>query len=375
MRIAELVNNLEIGGAERMVVDLARGLKVRGHEVTIFCLRAAGPLLEPALNGGIEVIALNKRSALSVHAVTSMARSLRERRIDVVLTHNPLVHHYGTAAARIARVPAVVNTFHGPGNLAGFGKTQAIFDITCLASDRVVACCEAVGAHLRRVTTVAKRQLAVIPNGIPLEKFTSISPSRQRKGTVFGAVGRLAAVKDHGTLLRAFALAAESLPDITLELLGDGPLMGALKANAQGLGIRDKVVFHGATLDVAAFLAHIDVFAVTSLSEGLPLTLIEAMAAGLPVVATAVGAIPEIVSEAGNGWLCNPGEPDELAQALLSAARCDSRRERGLRGRRYAMQHNSAEVMTKAYETLFELILADKRVPSSQVLPEKLIQK
>ena len=358
-----------------MVVDLARGLKTMGHSVTIFCLRTAGPLLEPARQAGIEVIPLDKQNVLSFHAVANMVHSLRQRRIDVVHTHNPLVHHYGTAAARLAGVPVVVNTFHGPGNLAGFGRTQAIFDVTCLASDRVVACCQAVGEHLRRVTIVARRQLAVIPNGIPLEPYTRLSRNSHSKGTVFGAVGRLVPVKDHGTLLRAFAIAAASLPDMTLEFLGDGPLMGALETTARELGIGDRVVFHGATLDVAAFLAHLDVFVLSSLSEGLPLTLIEAMAAGLPVVATAVGAIPEMVSEAGNGWLCNPAAPDELAKALVSAAQCDSRIERGLRGRRYAIQCNSAEVMTKAYETLFEHLLAERGMPSSQLPPKELLHK
>jgi len=366
MRIAELVNNLEIGGAERMVINLTRGLTGRGHSLTIFCLCTAGPLAQPACEAGAEVIALNKTRAFSSGTITSMARSLSERRIDVVHTHNPLVHHYGTLAARIARVPVVVNTFHGPGNLEGFGKAQMIFDASCLASDRVVACCEAVGAHLRRVTAVARKQLSVIPNGIPLERFTRISRQRQGNGTVFGVVGRLVPVKDHATLLRAFAAAVKSCPEITLELLGDGPLMQYLNRIAQELGIGDRVTFHGAAMDVSDFLERIDVFVLPSLSEGLPLTLIEAMAAALPVIATAVGAIPEIVSEANNGWLCKPGSLEGLVKALIAAACCDARREFGIRSRRYAIGHNSLEGMTKAYEALFEQLLMRRGVPSAQ---------
>ena len=367
MRIAELVNNLEIGGAERMVSDLALGLQSRGHVMNVICLRGAGPLAGVLGESGIEVRALEKGGGFSVKAARMLAAHLRLSRTEVVHTHNPLVHHYGVLAARLAGVPVVVNTFHGPGNLTGLGRTQMIFDAGCLWSDRVVPCCGAVGDHLRRVTLVARRKLTVIPNGVPLERFRAIRPRAADGDFVIGSVGRLVPVKDHASLLEAFAMVAREEPRVRLEILGDGPLRSGLEQTARALGIGGKVVFHGSSLDVPGFLSRLDTFVLCSLSEGLPLTLVEAMAAGLPVVGTEVGAIPELVRAAKCGWLCSPGDPGQLAAALLQSLCCKARVEWGLRGKEYAMEHHSVESMTGAYERLFQRLLEARRIADGGV--------
>jgi glycosyltransferase involved in cell wall biosynthesis len=372
MRITELVNNLEIGGAERMVSNLALGLQSRGHALNVICLRSAGPLAQSLRESGIEVCALEKGEGFSFKAVRTVAEYLRSSRTDVIHTHNPLVHHYGAVSARLAGVPVVVNTFHGPGNLTGFGRTQTIFDVSCLWSDRVVPCCEAVGAHLRHVTLVARRKLTVIPNGVPLERFRAIRPHAAENDFVIGSVGRLVPVKDHHSLLKAIAMIRREEPRVRLEILGDGPLRSALEQTARDLGIGSNVAFHGSSLDVPGFLSRLDTFVLCSLSEGLPLTLVEAMAAGLPVVGTTVGAIPELVGAAGCGWLCSPGDPGQLAAALLKSLRCDARAQRGLRGRDYVLEHHSVESMTNAYEQLFgELLEARRGAMSSNRITDR----
>ena len=363
MRIVELVNNLEIGGAERMVVDLALGLQARGHVLSVICLRGAGPLARLLREAGIEVCTLDKGEGFSLKAARTLARHLRRLQVHVIHTHNPLVHHYGALAARLAGVPVAVNTFHGPGNLTGLGRTQMIFDASCLWSDRIVPCCDAVDLHLRKVTLIARRKLAVIPNGIPLERFRRILPREPDGHFVIGTVGRLVPVKDHASLLKAFALLRREAPQSRLEILGEGPMRATLERTARELGIDQNVVFHGSSLDVPGFLSRLDTFVLCSLSEGLPLTLVEAMAAGLPVVGTSVGAIPELVRSADCGWLSNPGDPAQLAARLLESLHCKTRVERGLRGRDYAVEHNSIESMTSAYEHLFDKVLRMKIPP------------
>ena len=360
MRITELVNNLEIGGAERMVVDLVLGLQSRGHVLNVICLRGAGPLARVLCESGIEVCALGKGGGFSFEAARMLAGHMRLSRTDVIHTHNPLVHHYGVLSARLAGVPVVVNTFHGPGNLTGFGRAQMIFDASCRWSDRIVPCCEAVGAHLGHVTLVARRKLTVIPNGIPLERFRAIRPRRADGYFVIGSVGRLVSVKDHASLLKAFARFRSEVPHSRLEILGEGPLRSALEQTARDLGIDKNVVFHGASLDVPGFLSRLDTFVLCSLSEGLPLTLVEAMAAGLPVVGTDVGAIPELVRAADCGWLCAAGDPGQLAEALLQSLHCEARVQRGLRGREYVIERHSVESMTTGYEQLFERLLEER---------------
>ena len=360
MRITEIVNSLEIGGAERMASDLARGLQERGHAVHVICLRGTGPLVNILRESGIEACALEKGDGFSFKAARMLAAQLCRSGTEVVHTHNPLVHHYGVLSARLAGVPVVVNTFHGPGNLTGFGRVQMIFDASCLWTDRIVPCCDTVGAHLRHVTLVARTKLTVIPNGIPLERFRAIRPRRVDGYFVIGSVGRLVPVKDHQSLLKAFALLCREEAHVRLEILGDGPLRSSLEQTARDLGIGNYVVFHGSSLDVPGFLSRLDTFVLCSLSEGLPLTLVEAMAAGLPVVGTNVGAVPELVRAADCGWLSSPGDPGQLAAALLQSLRCEKRVQWGLRGRDYVLGHNSVDSMTDAYEQLFEKLLEDR---------------
>jgi glycosyltransferase involved in cell wall biosynthesis len=359
MNIVELVDSLEIGGAEKMVVDLTEALSERGHTTAVVCLRKTGPLAASLQAAGIEVLTLEKCDGFSLEAASTLTRYLRQRQPNVLHSHNPLVHHYAALCGRKAGVPIVVNTFHGPGNLTGYGRKQAIFDLSCLFSDRVVACCQAVQTHLTRVTCVAKRKLTVIPNGISMDRFRNIEHTVPSKEVVFGAVGRLAPEKDHATLLEAFALVGAH-PGSRLEFLGDGRLRQSLEQRVQELGIADRVVFHGASLDVPRFLSRIHVFAISSVSEGLPLTLIEAMAAGLPVVGTRVGAISELVEAASCGWLCVPGQAQSLADALRAALQSGSRALLGEKGRAYVLAHNTIETMTAQYENLFQTLLTSR---------------
>jgi len=340
-----------------MATDLALGLQARGHQVSVACLRGGGPLAEVLQQSHAEICSLEKGEGFSIRSLRGFVNFLKDRKVDVVHTHNPLTHHYGVLAGRMAKVPFVVNTFHGPGNLTGFGKTQLIFEASCLFSSRVVACCQSVEHHLQRVTRVARRKLTMIPNGIALDRFTSIRATPHDGELVLGAVGRLVPVKDHASLLDAFASVLRTQPMCRLEILGEGPLGTRLREKAEALGIANRVVFRGASLDVVSFLAGLDIFVLCSLSEGLPLTLIEAMAAALPVVGTSVGEIPNLVKASNCGWVCSPGNPKELAAALLEAARANDRHQRGIRAREYVLSRYSVHLMVESYQTLFEQLL------------------
>lgn len=358
MHITEVINNLEIGGAERMVADLSAGLHARGHQLSVVCLRGAGPLAAVLEQAGVPVVALNKGSGFSTQSVRMLAQHLRSTGADIVHTHNPLVHHYGLLAARMAGVPVTVNTLHGPGNLQGVGKTEVLFEVSCLFSDAVVACCNAVHNHLRKVTSIARRRSTVIRNGICMDRFIDTQPAQHSGEVVFGTVGRLVPVKDHRTLLKAFARARQTAKNIRLEILGNGPLSSELSALAESLGVSESVRFHGSHLDVPAFLRRIDVFVLCSLSEGLPLTVLEAMAAARPIIGTSVGAIPELVTSAGCGWVCQAGNADELADRMLSAAQTPDLMRLGLQGRSHVLTEYSVQQMVSGYEGLFQDLLS-----------------
>lgn len=356
MRIVEIVNSLTIGGAERMASDLAVELRSRGHEVSVVCVRGRGPLSETLREAGVEILFLDKGEGFSTSSVRTLTADLRSRRADVIHTHNPLTHHYGVLAGRLAGVPIVVNTFHGPGNLTNIDKKLLLFEVSCLFSDQVVACCSSVGVHLERLTRIARRQAIVIPNGVSLSRFLARPAAPAGKELVIGTVGRLVAVKDHRSLIDAFRRVLKQEPNVKLELLGDGPLRSELEEQARTLEVSKQVTFHGASLDVPTFLSGLHVFVLSSSSEGLPLTLIEAMASGLPVVATAVGEVPELVRRSDAGWICAPGKPEEMEAALLAAVRSPDREAMGARARAYVAEKYSLRAMVQEYERLFEYL-------------------
>jgi glycosyltransferase involved in cell wall biosynthesis len=352
MRIAQLLNSLDIGGAERMVVDLARSLQQRGHSLQIVCLRNSGELSRPLAEAGIEVVALNKNDGFSPSALLRLAQLLKQTRTDVVHTHNPLVHHYGAVAGRMAGVPVIVNTLHGISNFNGSSRTSSIYKLVSPLTDAVVSVCQTAHEFFERRTGIPARKLAIIYNGIPVERFLTAEPRRRREEFVFGTVGRLVPVKDQATLLRAFQKIHHH--GCSLDILGDGPLQADLRRLASDLGIADSVRFCGSSLDTPSFMKRIDTFVLSSVSEGLPLTILEALASGLPVVATSVGGIPEIINAAECGWLCPPSQPDMLSQSLLAALQSNDRTEMGLRGQSYVTETYSLTTMAREYECLFE---------------------
>lgn len=361
MKIVQLVNSLDVGGTERLVVDLASALQSRGHDVSVVCLRGAGALAEPLQSAGIGVLALEKPEGPNVSTLWRLTGYLRRLRVDVVHTHNPLVHHYGVVAGRLAGVSAVVNTIHGIGNLSAEpGLKEMLYSGMCRASSRVVAVCPmAYRAFCRgRVIPVAK--LVAINNGIPLENFLGVEAGPPSPNFTFGIVGRLVPVKDHSSLLTAFRLVQEAAPHCRLEILGDGPLRADLQRRAAEQGIAAKVLFHGFSSRVADVMRRWHVSVLCSLSEGLPLGVLESMAAGLPIVGADVGGLRDLVEGGQCGWVCPSSDSDALAKAMLRAVETAPAvlREMGASGRAHVVEHYSLSRMTEEYERLFTELLA-----------------
>jgi glycosyltransferase involved in cell wall biosynthesis len=365
MRIVEIVDTLDIGGLERIAVDLAVQLRRHGHEVSLLCLRNSGPLEQVLKEACVPTLALEKPQGVHLKTLSTLARYLRQVGAEVVHTHNVAVHHYGAAAARIAGVPAVVNTRHGLGHYYD-ARSERLFAWACRFTDRVVAVSIAAHKFFVSSSRVPARKWVLIYNGIRVERFHSALPSG-RPQTTFGTVGRLDPIKDHRGMLEAFARIRGEYPEVRLRILGDGPSRAMLEDYARGLELGASVQFEGANLDVPGFLAGLDVFVMGSKSEGLPLAMLEAMAAGLPVATTAVGGIPELIEDGVSGWLCPPSQPESLAAIMRRAISADRRRMGEVARKRVLMSH-SVEQMAIGYETLFSEIVARRgRLPQAEV--------
>jgi|KBSSwiStaDraftv2_1062776.scaffolds.fasta_scaffold00456_29 glycosyltransferase involved in cell wall biosynthesis len=361
MRIVEIVDTLEFGGTERLVVDLARSLQALGHRLQVVCLRRTGPLARHLDEGDIPVVALDKPPGPNVRALKDLVTFLRSNRIEVVHTHNPLVHHYGLASGRLAGVPVVVNTIHGIRNLSNkIGAKEILYSLACRFSDRIVAVCPMAHRAFAEGRVIPSSKLITINNGIRLEPFLQVTPRRVRDDFVFGIVGRLEPVKDHRSLLRAFGIVLQQHECCRLEILGDGPERANLEQLARDSGIAPRVLFRGFSNNVAQFLQGIDAAVLCSTSEALPLGVLEAMGAARPVIGTAVGGVPDLIGNGACGWLCPPAKPALLAAAMSKAVSSSSqeREEMGSRGRAHAAAEYSLQRMTSEYERLFQLLLA-----------------
>jgi glycosyltransferase involved in cell wall biosynthesis len=335
MRIVQFVFNLEVGGLERLAVDLACCQKSAGHDPIIYCLTNRGAFAKQAEASGIPVIAFEKSPGYSVNTVLRVSKQLRRDRPDVLHTHNHLVHHYGVAAGRMAGVPVIVNTRHREEvrifrkgdryhvtTESSDKKADGIFRSTLPWTDAVVMISENTRRFFVEHRGIRLDKTHVIVNGAPLNPFLArpASPGSARPKIRFGTAGRMVPAKDHFTLLDAFALVARKLPHAELHFAGDGQLREDLIARISALGISDRVVLHGNRFDMPEYLCQLDVFVLSSLCEGLPIVILEAMAAGLPIVSTRVGGVAEVAPEREVAAYSDPGDASGLADAMIDLA-------------------------------------------------------
>jgi glycosyltransferase involved in cell wall biosynthesis len=361
MKIVQLLPSLDIGGVERLAVDLARQQKAEGHKPSIYCTSHPGQLAPEAEAADVPVHSFGKTTGFSLRLIWDLASRLRVDRPDVLHAHNALVLHYGIAAARLARVPVVVNTRHG-GNMNWDPHCEHIWRHAVRWADAVVFISEGVREYYITRDRLSRRNTSVIYNGIDLEKFSAhpAHPAASLPHFRVGCVGRLVPAKDHVTLIRAFASVTAVMPAAELHILGDGPCRAAIAHTAESLGIANRVFLHGAGYDVAGFLSALDLFVLSSIDEGLPISLMEAMAAGLPVVSTRLPGLTELAPESVVAGYCAPGQPESLAEHIRSAANRRDLPALGEAARRWAQKFGIREAW-RQYQAVFEAILAKKR--------------
>jgi glycosyltransferase involved in cell wall biosynthesis len=362
MRIVQLVEDLELGGLERLAADLALAQKQGGHQVLVYCLFHAGPLAASLEAAGIPVVTFQKPPGFSMSAVLAMAKRLRADRVEVIHGHNPGVHHYAALAARLAGVPVCLNTRHSVTTSKGLPYQERYFRWVKPFTSHVVFVCDFVRRGLEPKLGYPPGKCSTILNGIPLAPFLArpASPGSRYPRIRFGTIGRLVPAKGHSILIDAFARVEQIAPAAELSIFGYGDLHDALSAQIARLGLADRVRLAGRTNDSPATLQDLDVFVFSSVNEGLPLVILEAMAAGLPIVTTDVGGISEVLTEVlakESAWLCPPGDAEALAGAMLHAANCTELRERGAIARRLAATTYGIEHMAGRYQELYRSLL------------------
>jgi glycosyltransferase involved in cell wall biosynthesis len=369
MRIFHLVPNLNYGGLQKVVHLLAVSQRHSGHSVTIGCWTNASnhPEAERELErAGTHVVYLRRATdggMLSgrICLLKKLKKDLLAAHADILHIHNPFSYYlYSALAGRAVGGTKIVNTIHSTAMFDHplFGRRgRALFRAAALLSDGLVSVCSEVDTFLRFRFSLPGVRRFIVDNGTDLAPFLAVPARHSRDDVIFGFAGRMAPEKNHRALIEAFALALRKHSRIRLRLLGGGALEPKLKEQARNLGLGDSIEFCGFGHDVAAFLSGLDVYVLPSDFEGLPLSLLEAIASGLPVVATAVDGVPRIVENTDSGWLCPPNNPHALRAAMEAAIACPDRRERGERSRRLVAQAYSAERMASDYERLYQELL------------------
>ena len=326
IKVVHIVRALDIGGLEMVVLDLV-SRRSADFDAAILCLEHRGEIAERFEQAGTSVTALELTNASVARRIWSLSAALRRLKPDVVHTHNVGPHINGTVAAKLARCPVLVHTKHGR-NYEFHADNKLLFRnrVASLLSDKIVCVSHDAANVARQMEKVADNRVTIIHNGVDTSIFDMTpSPcvSSERIRSIH--VARLNPVKDQITLLRAVRIVVNSLPTFHLDIVGDGPARNELEQLCRELCLSQHVYFHGMRDDVPKLLKPADLFVLSSVSEGISLTLLEAMASGLPVVATNVGGNREVVVNGYTGSLVPSRDPQSLADAILRI--CSNRKE------------------------------------------------
>jgi glycosyltransferase involved in cell wall biosynthesis len=329
-RIFHMVNSLEVGGSEHQMVEVASRQNARGYHVIVGCLSSKGAFIEVFRRAGICVIEFNPKGSLfhprGIFQLLRLTWFLLKHPFDVVQTHDLYSTLLGVPAAWLARVPVILSCRRDLSHWWWYTPHRRRFLRHIQnRSSYVIANSQAVRDFLVEKDGFDPGLIRVIRNGVDLERFTNVHRDPQELFPHLSPESKLIAVvanmhfetKGHTDLLHAATVVSREFRTVKFLLIGDGAERARLEVMTAELGLRETVLFLGRRNDVPSLLACCDLFVLPSSAEGLPNSVLEAMAAGLPVVATRVGGIPEIIDDGANGLLVAPRDPQSLAAAIL----------------------------------------------------------
>ena len=362
LRVLHLITRLPVGGAERLLVDVVRGLDRGRFESLVCCIQEKGPLAEELERFGVAVFCLDRMRSkrFDLQAVRDLVRLLRRERIDVMHSHLYHANLYGRLAARLAGVPAIA-TVHNTYTRVKLHR-RLLNRLLTGERSRVIAVSEDVQRDLVKYDGIPQDRITVIHNGIDVSRVRSAlsrEQARARLGVAgetiaVGCVARLEEQKGLRFLLEALALLNEA-PRFTLLLAGDGRLRAELERRAATLGVAAQTLFLGTRSDVADILRALDVYAMPSLWEGLSIAMLEAMAAGLPIVISDVSGVAQVIGDDEYGVRVPARDAAALARAIRALADDPARRAAlGAAARERVLAKFSAQAMLVELARLYD---------------------
>jgi glycosyltransferase involved in cell wall biosynthesis len=384
MRVMFLLTSMPVGGAETLLVNLVRRMDRTRFAPELCLLKELGPLGE-LMASEMPVHTGLLRSKWDLRILPRLVRLFRKRGVDAIVTVGAGDKMFwGRIAARLAGVPVIASALHSTGWPDGLGRlNRMLTPIT----DAFIAVADSHGKFLVEQEGLPAKKVVVIPNGVDTDRFAPLPDDgglRRELGLspttpILGIVAALRPEKNHAMFLEVANRVHKRLPEARFVIVGDGPEREPLERVAHRLKIRDYVHFLGSRDDVPRIVAGIDVFALTSHIEANPVSILEAMSAGKPVVATDVGSVRESVANGKTGFLVTAGDADAFAEraAYLLESPLLARKF-GENGRQHVLQFGSLETMVRGYEELLEreywAKTQSKQLPSRQLSRESIME-
>lgn len=357
VRVCHLSMTLKTGGLERLLVDYGRFHDAAAFELMFAALEDLGPPAEDLCADGFEVHSFNLSQSGKLKTIYAIRDFLRDNGVEVLHTHNTYPYFYGALGAWLAGTPVVVNTQHGRGCGPGL-KSLWQFRIANRVGHLVGGVSEDATRLCQQQDRWSAAKMHCIWNGIDLDRFAYHGPAGNHTAI---SVGRLSPEKDFATLIRAVKLVVPRFPDFRLMLVGNGAERERLAGLVQELGLVQHVDMLGERSDVPALLKQASFFVGSSRTEGISLTLLEAMAVGLPIVTTAVGGNPEIVQEGLTGYLVPSEDPAALANGICRMLEREQEwNSMGVVARERVEEHFCIRRMIATYEQAYSKLLHSK---------------
>jgi len=369
--VVHLIYRLDFGGLETLLVDCINHMPPERYRHAIVCLTDYTAFADKIARPGVELYSLHKQPGLGLGIHLKLFKLLRALRPAVLHTYNFACAEYAVPAWA-AGVPVRIHAEHGrdASDPQGLNRKHNFLRRALVPFiDRYVPVSHDLARWLDKVVNIPAAKSELIMNGVDTVRYAPQLPAASLPWAagpfVIGTVGRLQDVKDQATLIEAFALLCAQRPQgrdgLRLAIVGDGPLRERLAQKARDAGVSELVWFPGARNDIPELMRSFDVFALSSIAEGTPVTLLEAMACGVPVVATNVGGIPEVVQDGVNGALVPASNAQALAEALRRYVDDPARvAAHGAAAREKIERHYSVAAMVGAYTALYDQLCNSK---------------
>jgi glycosyltransferase involved in cell wall biosynthesis len=359
LTIAQFAWGLTLGGMEQVIISLAKEFHKKGHNSSVCTTITEGMLLNKYKDSGLPFHFFGLKTSYDLRALVSVIRYLKNNKVNVIITHGLYGNFIPRIAAILLKTPVIIHVEHNVSDQKKFHHIM-INKILSTFTDKIICVSEKAKQSLMEIEKIKPDKICVIHNGLDTSCLSPINKDQNRNGKIrVGIIASFTEQKGHVYFVDAAARVVESFKDVEFIYIGDGPLRPSVEKKVMEYGLDKYSRFLGARLDVGDLLKTLDIFVLSSLWEGLPISLLEAQYSGIPSVVTEVGGNPEVIEDGYNGLLVPPKDSEKLATAIFRVINNNKlRNDIGLNAQKVFNQNFSVDKMTNNYLNILDTIIS-----------------